>query len=216
MNYDAVIFDLDGTLLNTLEDLAASVNFALSDAGLPGRTVEEVRKFIGNGVLKLITRSVAPITDEETIRSVHQCFIRHYKENCENRTKPYDGIPALLTTLQAHRIPAAIVSNKADFAVKKLAQQYFPGKITLALGDREGIPRKPNPSSLLEAVHLLNCQRPLYVGDSDVDVMTAQNAKVDGIFITWGFRSREELAAAGAVHFANSAQELADMILQSK
>lgn len=214
MNYDAVIFDLDGTLLNTLEDLAASVNFALADAGLPGRTLEEVRKFIGNGVLMLITRSVAPITEEAVIHSVHQCFIKHYKENCENHTKPYDGISELLTMLQSHNIPTAIVSNKADFAVKKLAKQYFPDKITLAIGDREGIPRKPDPSSLLEAVHLLNCRRPLYVGDSDVDVMTAMNAKVEGIFITWGFRSREELAAAGATRFADSALELADMILQ--
>lgn len=214
MNYDAVIFDLDGTLLNTLEDLAASVNFALADAGLPGRTLEEVRKFIGNGVLMLITRSVAPITEEAVIRSVHQCFIKHYKENCENHTKPYDGVVDLLTALQSHNIPTAIVSNKADFAVKKLAQQYFPNKITLAIGDREGVPRKPDPSSLLEAIHLLNCRRPLYVGDSDVDVMTAMNAKVEGIFITWGFRSREELAAAGATHFADSARELADMILQ--
>lgn len=214
MNYDAVIFDLDGTLLNTLEDLAASVNFALADAGLPRRTLEEVRRFIGNGVLMLITRSVAPITDEAVIHSVHQCFIKHYKENCENHTKPYDGISDLLSTLQSHNIPTAIVSNKADFAVKKLAQQYFPDKITLAIGDRDGVPRKPDPSSLLEAIRLLNCRRPLYVGDSDVDVMTAKNAKVEGIFVTWGFRSREELAAAGATRFANSARKLTDMILQ--
>lgn len=215
MNYDAVIFDLDGTLLNTLEDLAASVNYALTDAGLPTRTLEEVRRFIGNGVLMLITRSVAPVIEEAVIRSVHQCFIRHYKENCENFTRPYDGVDALLAALQSQGIPAAIVSNKADFAVKKLAEQYFPGKITLAIGDRDGVPRKPDPCSLLEAVRLLNCRHPLYVGDSDVDVMTAANAEVEGIFITWGFRSREELAAAGATRFAASAQELADMILQS-
>lgn len=215
MNYDAVIFDLDGTLLNTLEDLAASVNFALADAGLPGRTLEEVRRFIGNGVLMLITRSVAPITDEAVIHLVHQCFIKHYKKNCENHTEPYEGINDLLEMLQSHNIPTAIVSNKADFAVKKLAKQYFPDKITLALGDRDGVPRKPDPSSLLEAIHLLNCRRPLYVGDSDVDVMTAMNAKAEGIFVTWGFRSREELAAAGATRFADNARELADMILHS-
>ena len=213
MNYDAVIFDLDGTLLNTLEDLTDSVNYALSNAGLPGRTIEEVRRFIGDGVRMLITRSVAPINDKERIQSIHQCFTQHYRENCENKTKPYDGILEMLTKLQAHGISTAIVSNKVDFAVKKLAEKYFPGKITLALGDRDGIPRKPAPDALLEAIRLLDCRHPLYVGDSDVDVQTAKNAGIDGIFVTWGFRSREELAAAGATRFADSASQLIQMIL---
>lgn len=215
MNYDAVIFDLDGTLLNTLEDLAASVNYALSAAGLPGRTIEEVRRFVGDGVRMLITRSVAPKNDEETIQSVHQCFTQHYRENCENKTRPYDGILEMLAKLQKQGIAAAIVSNKIDFAVKKLAEKYFPGKITLALGDRDGVPRKPAPDALLEAIRLLDCRHPLYVGDSDVDVQTAKNAGVDGIFVTWGFRSREELAAAGAIRLADSAPQLLHMILQS-
>lgn len=215
MNYDAVIFDLDGTLLNTLEDLAASVNYALSDAGLPSRTIEEVRRFVGDGVRMLITRSVAPKNDEKTIQSVYQCFTQHYRENCENKTRPYDGILEMLAKLQEQGIASAIVSNKIDFAVKKLAEKYFPGKITLALGDRDGVPRKPAPDALLEAIRLLDCRHPLYVGDSDVDVQTAKNAGVDGIFITWGFRSREELAAAGAIRLADSAPQLLHMILQS-
>lgn len=214
MNYDAVIFDLDGTLLNTLEDLADSVNFALSAAGLPLRTTEEVRRFIGDGVPVLIVRSVAPVTDPKVIDFVHQCFTRHYRENCENKTRPYEGVPQMLERLQAEGIPAAIVSNKVDFAVKKLAAQYFPGKITLALGDRDGVPRKPAPDSLLEAIRLLHCSHPLYVGDSDVDVQTAKGARVDGIFVTWGFRSREELTAAGARQLADSPAQLLEMILQ--
>ena len=214
MNYDAVIFDLDGTLLNTLEDLAASVNYALADAGLPGRTIEEVRQFIGDGVRMLITRAVYPLENADSIQAIHQCFIQHYKENCENKTKPYEGVQTLLEDLQAHEISTAIVSNKADFAVKKLAQQYFPGKITLAVGDRDGVPRKPAPDSLLEAIRTLGCSRPLYVGDSDVDVITAQNAGVEGIFVTWGFRSREELIQAGAQRLADSTSQLAQMILQ--
>ncbi len=215
MNYDAVIFDLDGTLLNTLEDLAASVNYALENAGLPGRTIEEVRQFIGDGVRMLIVRAASPVENADVIQSIHQCFIRHYKENCENKTKPYEGISTLLDALHLHGIPTAIVSNKADFAVKKLAEQYFPDKITLAVGDREGVPRKPAPDSLLEVIRLLECSRPLYVGDSDVDVMTAKNAGVKGVFVTWGFRSREDLIRAGAVCLADSASQLAKMILQS-
>lgn len=214
MNYDAVIFDLDGTLLNTLEDLAASVNYALADAGLPGRTIEEVRQFIGDGVRMLITRAVYPLENADSIQAIHQCFIQHYKENCENKTRPYEGVQTLLEDLQAHEISTAIVSNKADFAVKKLAQQYFPGKITLAVGDRNGVPRKPAPDSLLEVIRFLKCSRPLYVGDSDVDVITAQNAGVEGIFVTWGFRSREELIQAGAQRLADSTSQLAQMILQ--
>ena len=214
MNYDAVIFDLDGTLLNTLEDLADSVNFALSAAGLPLRTTEEVRRFIGDGVPVLIVRSVAPVTDPKVIDFVHQRFTRHYRENCENKTRPYEGVPQMLERLQAEGIPAAIVSNKVDFAVKKLAAQYFPGKITLALGDRDGVPRKPAPDSLLEAIRLLHCSHPLYVGDSDVDVQTAKSACVDGIFVTWGFRSREELTAAGARQLADTPAQLLEMILQ--
>ena len=215
MKYDAVIFDLDGTLLNTLEDLAVSVNYALADAGLPRRTIEEVRQFIGEGVRMLITRAAAPVEGAEDIQSIYQCFIRHYKENCENKTKPYEGVSTLLDTLRLHGIPTAIVSNKADFAVKKLAEQYFPDKITLAVGDREGVPRKPAPDSLLEVIRLLGCSRPLYVGDSDVDVMTAKNAGVEGVFVTWGFRSREELIRVGAVSLTDSASQLAKIILQS-
>ncbi len=216
MNYDAVIFDLDGTLLNTLEDLSASVNYALAEAGLPGRTIEEVRRFIGDGVRMLITRSAFPVEEPQAIQSIYQCFIQHYKENCENKTRPYEGVETLLEELQAHEISTAIVSNKADFAVKKLAQQYFPGKITLAIGDRDGVPRKPAPDSLLEAIQTLGCSRPLYVGDSDVDVLTAQNAGVEGVFVTWGFRSRKELIKAGAGRLADSTSQLIQMILQSK
>ena len=215
MKYDAVIFDLDGTLLDTLEDLADSVNYALEDAGLPGRTIEEVRQLIGDGVRMLITRAASPVDNAEVIQSIHQCFIQHYKENCENKTKPYAGVSILLDALHLHGIPTAIVSNKADFAVKKLADQYFPDKITLAVGDRDGVPRKPAPDSLLEVIRLLGCSRPLYVGDSDVDVMTAKNAGVEGVFVTWGFRSREDLLQSGAVCLADSAPQLAKIILQS-
>ena len=206
--YDAVIFDLDGTLLNTLEDLRDAVNHALTFAGLPTRTTEEIRTFIGNGVPTLIRRSVAPVTDEEVLQGVHNDFLAYYKIHCEDKTCPYDGVGALLCALQAAGIPAAIVSNKADFAVQLLAEKYFPGQLALSLGARDELPRKPDPAMLLFAVEKLGAAHPLYVGDSDVDVKTAAAAGVEGIFVTWGYRDRAALAAAGATRFADTAEEL--------
>ena len=215
MPYDAVLFDLDGTLLNTLHDLRDAVNHALARAGLPLRTTEEIRDFIGNGVPTLIRRSVSPVTDPEVTEQVHGDFLAYYKLHCEDGTCPYPGVTELLQALADAGVPTAIVSNKADFAVQILKDKYFPGLIPFALGARDDLPRKPHPAMLRFAVDALSAARPLYVGDSDVDVETAAAAGVEGVFVTWGYRDRGQLSAAGATRFADTAEELRGLILGS-
>ncbi len=198
IKYDAVIFDLDGTLLNTLDDLHSAVQASLEAEKLPARSLEEVRRFVGNGIRLLIERAVPDGTSSETANAVFERFKSYYSAHCEDNTRPYDGVTELLEKLKSDGVPCAIVSNKADFAVKKLSDTYFNGLIKAALGEREGIEKKPAPDSVFEAVRLLDASRPVYVGDSEVDVATAKNAGIDGIFVDWGFRDRATLTAAGA------------------
>lgn len=208
IKYDAVIFDLDGTLLNTLDDLHAAVCHALSSCGLPPRTLEEVRCFLGNGIRLLIERAVPSGTDAETVDAVFEAFKKYYKDHCEDRTAPYPGVMELLEKLHGEGVKCAIVSNKADFAVKKLAKTYFGPLIDTAIGEREGIAKKPAPDSVFEAIRLLDAKNPVYVGDSEVDVATAAAAGISGSFVDWGFRDRETLRAAGADEISSSTEEL--------
>ncbi len=198
--YKLVIFDLDGTLLDTLDDLADSVNAALSAVGYPGRTREEVRSFVGNGIRKLIERSVPAETAEEMVNKVHERFTVHYKEHCADKTKPYNGILELLCQLKEKGVKTAVVSNKADYAVKALCAQYFPGFLEEAIGERQGIAKKPAPDTVNEVLRILGVEksRAVYIGDSDVDVETAKNAGLDCIAVDWGFRDKEVLKQAGA------------------
>ncbi len=214
MKYDAVIFDLDGTLLNTLADLASSVNHALNEYGMPQRSVDQVREFVGNGVRKLIERAVPDNTDTDVTDKVFENFKNYYAEHCRDCTRPYAGIMDLLKNLKFQNIGTAIVSNKADFAVKKLSDSYFGTLIDVAIGEREGVRKKPAPDSLVEAVRVLNAKTPVYVGDSDVDVLTAKNAGLPGAFVTWGFRTAGVLIGAGAKEnrIVNSAAELYDLL----
>ncbi len=215
MKYKIVIFDLDGTILDTLDDLAASTNAALEASGLKVRTRDEVRRFVGNGIRLLIERAVPSGTPVSTTDRVFEAFKAHYKQHCKDRTAPYEGVISLLNELRAKNIKAAVVSNKADFAVGELCRDYFPGLIDSAVGEREGIKRKPAPDSVLAVLRELGCEASdaVYVGDSDVDVETAANSGMECVSVTYGFRSREFLAEHGATTFADSVAELRELLL---
>ncbi|WP_186564877.1 HAD family hydrolase [Lawsonibacter celer] len=208
--YEAAIFDLDGTLLNTLQDLADSTNYALSLHGLPRRTLEEVRCFVGNGVAQLISRAVPEDTPPELEARCLADFRAHYLLNMENKTAPYPGVLALLDALEAHGIRRAVVSNKFDSAVKGLCQTYFADRIPVAIGESQGVARKPAPDTVFRALEELGVPggRAVYIGDSDVDIATAQNAGVPCISVSWGFRSRAFLLEHGASAIAATPEEL--------
>lgn len=218
MLYHTAIFDLDGTLLDTLQDLADSTNYALSLHHLPPRTVEEVRQFVGNGVGLLIHRAVPEGTAEELEGQVLRDFRAHYLLNMENRTAPYPGVPDLLDALRAARVRTAVVSNKFDGAVKGLCQNYFGQRVEAAIGESQGVARKPAPDTVFRALAELG-QAPegaVYVGDSDVDILTAKNAGLPCIAVSWGFRSRAFLEANGASVIADTMQELEQLLLGRK
>ena len=192
----AVIFDLDGTLLNTLEDLKESTNFALRTFNYPERTLEEVRCFVGNGVRKLIERAVP-----EDCKNIDECleiFKKNYSENMCNYTQAYNGILKILEELHKDKVKIGVVSNKFDTAVKGLCKKYFDDLVDIAIGQNDDIPKKPAPDSVLKAMKILNSDKnsTLYAGDSDVDVQTARNAGLRCIGVTWGFRTRDYLKGA--------------------
>ncbi len=209
--YELTVFDLDGTLLDTLEDLYLSVNHALQRFSLPLRTKEEVRGFVGNGIKKLIDRAAGDATDEIKA-SVLAAFKAHYGEHCLDHTKPYEGILTLLTSLKERGVKTAVVSNKADFATKKLAAHYFGALLLTAVGEKEeaGIRKKPAPDSLLAVMRELGVskEKTVYIGDSEVDIQTAQNAEVDCISVSWGFKDIDFLRAHGATKIVNDPKEL--------
>ena len=200
MKYQLAIFDLDGTLLDTLEDLADSANYIMHSFGHPERTISEIRSFVGNGIRKLIERSAPKDTPVEEVDRMLEQFKVYYGEHCADKTKPYDGIIELLQKLQKQGIKLAVVSNKADYAVKALCEQYFCGYFDEAVGEREGIARKPAPDTVYEVLKNLQIDKSqaVYIGDSEVDVQTAKNAEMDCIAVDWGFRDVDVLKAAGA------------------
>jgi len=214
MRYDAVIFDLDGTLLDTLGDLAASVNHALASFSYAPRTLDEVRSFVGNGVRTLNARSLPGGFDNPDYEAVFAAFQAHYASHCRDTTCPYPHIMELVQALKAKGVKLAIVSNKSDPEVKKLNDEFFEGQFLSAIGERPDVQRKPAPDSLLQTMKDLGCEpaRSVYVGDSEVDVMTARNAGVDCIAVTWGFRSPEQLQEAGASVLIDSPMELLEKI----
>lgn len=215
MPYQAAIFDLDGTLLDTLEDLYLSANHALSLHGLPPRTREEIRLFVGNGVEHLIRRAVPTGTEEATTLAVLEDFKTTYAQGCEVHTKPYDGIPNLLMTLRQRGIRVAVVSNKFDEAVKQLCDHYFGELVEVAVGERSGVRKKPAPDTLLQALESLGTspEEAVYIGDSDVDIQTAANGGLPCVSVTWGLREEELLVACGARHLAHTPQELLPFFL---
>ena len=182
-----ILFDLDGTLLDTLEDLHDSVNHTLKCFGYPERSLEEVRRFVGNGARRLMDQAVPDGVDGGEAFAYFQSW---YRDHCQIKTRPYDGVPEALESLKG-KYPMAIVSNKPDVAVKPLCQQYFPG--IYALGEVPGCPRKPEPDMVYKAMEAIGVEKCVYVGDSEVDVLTAKNAGVPCLSVLWGFRDREEL-----------------------
>ena len=214
MRYSVILFDLDGMILNTLDDLAASTNRALAKNGLPTRSTEEVRRFVGNGIRLLIERAVPNGRENPKFQAVYDAFVTHYGAHSRDHTKPYDGILPMLDALAAQGVKLAIVSNKIDFAVKELSRDYFGERMQAAIGDDPGRRRKPAPDSVLEAMRQLGVTRAetVYIGDSDVDVETARNAGVACCAVSWGFRSVQCLRDAGAARIAANPQELLAML----
>ena len=209
-----IIFDLDGTLLNTLSDLHRSVNFALESEGLPGRSIEEIRSFVGNGILNLVQRSVPSGTDEGKTLRVFEAFKCHYALHSMDSTAAYDGIAELLEKLKASDCRLGVVSNKADAAAKPIIAHYFPDTFDCVVGERDGVRKKPAPDSVLELMRTLGCspEESVYIGDSEVDILTAKNAGCDFIAVSWGFRSRELLQKSGASTVCDTAADIAKLL----
>lgn len=207
---DNFIFDLDGTLLNTLNDLAASTNYALRWAGMPEHSVDDVRRFVGNGVKKLMERAIPDGLDNPKFDETYATFRKHYLEHSLDTTKPYSGIPEVLAELKRRGKKLAIVSNKFYAATQELARHFFPETIEVAIGERENIRKKPAPDTVLEAMRQLGVGKEgtVYIGDSDVDIDTARNVGVPCISVLWGFRDREFLIEHGATHLISKPEEL--------
>lgn len=216
MQYKLIIFDLDGTVLDTLDDLTDSVNYALEKNRLPQRKKYEIRNFVGNGIRLLIERSVPSDCQLKVVDSVFDDFRNHYKHNSCNKTKPYDGIAQLLTELKSYGIQLAVVSNKADFAVRDIVDRYFNGLFDYYAGEKEGIPRKPAPDSVYNAMKFFGASdnEVIYIGDSEVDIETAKNAGLDCISVSWGFRDRSVLAENGAEMVADDVFELKNLLIK--
>ena len=216
-SYDVFIFDLDGTLLDTLQDLAASVNYALRQHDMPQHSLDNVRRFVGNGVRLLMERAVPQGAANPRFEEVFATFRQHYMHHSMDTTRPYDGIPEVLDALRDRGCRLAVVSNKMMAATQELVSHFFP-QITVAIGEHEaeGIRKKPAPDTVYEALRQLgispspNTQHPsaVYVGDSDVDIQTARNAGLPCISVLWGFRDRQFLTESGATTFVAAPHEL--------
>ena len=212
--YKMLIFDMDGTILYTLEDLKNTTNYALNEHGFPERTLEEVRRFVGNGIHKLIERAVPEGTSDADIEAVFTTCEIYYKDHCMDTTRPYAGINDLLTKLRAKGYMTAVVSNKVDFAVQDLVKDFFIGQFDIAIGEREGVRKKPAPDSVYEVLKEFHLGKDevIYIGDSDVDYATARNAGVDCILVEWGFRDRAFLESLGATVFAKKPEDILKIV----
>ncbi|MBQ8322543.1 MAG: HAD family hydrolase [Clostridia bacterium] len=210
--YKTVVFDLDGTLLDTLDDLADAVNFALAQHALPTRSVKEIRAFLGNGMANLIQNAAGGAEDTQEILAT---FKARYAAHSMDKTKPYEGVMELLAELKKQGIKTAILSNKADFAVQPLTKKYFGALIDAAQGENEaeGVLRKPDAGGVYEIMKKLNATaaETVFVGDSEVDIRTAENAGVDCISVTWGFRDEEELRKNGAKTLVSEPLKILDL-----
>ncbi len=198
---DTIIFDLDGTLLNTLEDLTNSVNYVMEQYDLPMHTIEEIRSYVGNGAAKLIERAIPHGTNNSAYEEMLEAFRAHYALHCEDKAAPYEGVMELLSSLRQSGYRLAIVSNKPDRAVKQLHRKHFMDYVHEAIGESDEIKKKPAPDMVYRALASLSsdASHAVYVGDSEVDLQTAANVPMTCISVTWGFRTRDQLLTAGAV-----------------
>ena len=214
MKIEAVVFDLDGTLTDTLTDLKNSVNFALGEMNFPERSLDEVRRFVGNGVRRLIYLSVPENTPDEISEQCLSAFKEHYKSHSLVETKPYDGIVPMLEALKNKGIKTAVVTNKMQEAAADIVEKFFSGLIDEAIGQVDGIAQKPQPDGVYAALKKLGVpkEEAVYVGDSDVDCKTAHNAGIPCIGVSWGFRGREVLAENGADYIIDRPSELLELL----
>ena len=218
MKYNTILFDLDGTLLNTLEDLTDSVNMTLEKEGYPLRTREEVQEFIGSGARTLMKRALPEGIPEEEVTRCLADYRQIYLRNMFRKTCPYEGIAEMLKQLKAQGIKIGVVSNKPDDATREMCRTYFGSDLDASIGDNHERRRKPAPDNLYEILKQLGSEKEmtLYVGDSDVDVITAKNAGLDCVAVSWGFRSREILRKAGADHIIDDPKQLISLLGEIK
>ena len=216
MKYDLAIFDLDGTVLDTLEDLSSAVNFALEKHGFPPRTLDEARRFVGNGVANLIARALPEGTPEAERVRVLSDFKARYREHINDRTRPYPGIPELLGDLRRAGVRVGINSNKFDAALQNLCRIHFPGLYDIAAGESETTPKKPDPTAAKRMMEAFGASpaRTIYIGDSAVDLHTARNAGCDAAWVSWGFRRREEMDDLAGAHCFESVEALQAFLLE--
>lgn len=213
---DTIIWDLDGTLLDTLQDLTDSVNFALKENSLPLRNATEIRRFLGNGIRNLLQQSVPENTPDDTFEQTFETFRNYYKFHCQEKTCPYDGIIAVLSLLKERNYKMAIVSNKVDDAVKELNKKFFNQYISVAIGEKDGLKRKPAPDMVFKAIEELGSksENTVYIGDSEVDFETAKNAGIPCISVLWGFRDKSFLVERGAKNFATHPLDIMTLLSQ--
>lgn len=215
MKYKAVLFDMDGTVLDTLGDLTDALNRAMREFDMPEHTQEEAASYLGNGAARLIACAVPEGTPPELTERVLAFYAPWYDSHCQIKTAPYAGIVPLMERLRARGVKLAVISNKQDTAVKPLAARHFPGLLEIAVGESETVRRKPNPDAVLAALEHMGAAREesIYVGDTEVDIATARNAGIDCAAVTWGFRTRECLKREGAGHIFDTAEALGDFLL---
>lgn len=215
---NTIIFDLDGTLLDTLDDLMDSVNFALSRQSFPLRTKDEIRRFVGNGIKLLVERAVPENTSEDVFEICFKDFCDYYKAHMEDKTAPYDGILDMLKNLKSEGFKTAIVTNKADFAAQDLCRRIFGDNIDLIVGSVDGRPNKPAPDGVYYALDTLKAtaEEAVFVGDSDVDILTSKNAGLASVGVLWGFRDRDVLEKSGAQNIVETANELEKLLVSMK
>lgn len=217
MKYKLVVFDMDGTILDTLDDLKNSVNYALEKCGYPLRTKDEIRGFVGNGIPKLIERAVPNFLSTEEQKVVYDIFTEHYKIHCKDKTCPYDGIKNAITAIKNSGMKTCVVSNKDDYAVKELSKLYFGNLFDFSLGRKDGVEKKPAPDMVNAALKYFGISKKdaVYIGDSDVDYQTAENSDLPFIGVSWGFKGREFLKKLGAEVIVDTADELIDELLKN-
>lgn len=214
MKYETVIFDFDGTLLYTVQDLADAVNYAISKRGHPTHSVRAIERMIGNGVNMLVSRALPRGFDTPEYEQIMTDFRAFYAEHCQDNTRPYDGVPEMLVRLKSEGRGLAIVTNKYQTAAELLRKRFFAGSVDLIVGDFEGRRRKPEPDGVFAALKALGADpsRAVYVGDTEVDMQTAENAGLPCICVAWGYRTVQELEALGAPAIAENTQQLLDML----
>ena len=217
MSYKAVLFDMDGTVLDTLGDLTDAVNHALREFHMPERSPSEVASFMGNGARRLIGHAVPQGTEAALTEEVLAFYSPWYESHCRIKTAPYPGILSLMAALRERGMKLALISNKQDAAVQTLSELYFPGLLELSVGESKAVRRKPAPDTVLAALSAMNVKpgESIYVGDTEVDVETARNAGTDCAAVSWGFRSRRQLVDCGAEHIFDTAQELERFLIDA-